>query len=320
MSKEILIYGSLNSYSSSEFIKSVDEGTDSDIVVRINSEGGSPEYGWGMVAKFQEHKGNKLIKVDGQAHSMCMFFLCYATKVEALDVAEFVVHRAAYASWYENSPEYFTEAIRGNLERVNSSLRKALEAKIDVKKFEELKGVKMKDIFSMDSRIDVFLTAAEAKKIGLIDTIVKITPEKRSEIETLLYKAASYTGLNHKKVEIKTTNIMTIEQLKREHPELVASLQKETLEAERDRVGACLVYLDVDSKAVKLAIESGKPLSHTQMAEFSLKLANANTLKKVESDAPETVKTAEVKPEGTEKEKKVSDFETSVDSVLGLKK
>src|ERR1700739_2086809 len=186
MKKEVLAYGSIDSYSSAEFITAMEAASSDDVTVRVNTEGGSPEYGWGMIAKFAEHTGGKLIKGDGQAHSMGAFLFCYADKGsrECLDVCEFLIHRAAYADWYENS-DMFDDAMKGNLERVNASLQKAFTNTVDVKLFEEIaneqiEGIKVADIFKLDSRLEIFLTAKQAKKIGLVDKVISITPEKRS--------------------------------------------------------------------------------------------------------------------------------------------
>lgn len=331
MPSEILIYGRIGEYSSTEFINKMNEVAETDdLVVRVNTNGGEPEYGWGMVAKFNEFKGNKLVKVDGKAFSMGFALAVYADNVEALDVSEFLVHRAAYPEWYEKS-EYFTAELRGNLDRVNASLRAAIEAKIDVKKFEEIKGVKMKDIFSMESRIDVYLTAKEAKAIGLINKIVKITPSKRAEIQSNIETVMSYDvsiaaeveNLLPKELEdknnLKIENKMNFEELKSKHPELYAQVfsagSDAGVAAERDRVGSWLAFVDIDAEAVSAGIKEGKSLTATAMAEFSRKqfskeqigAAAADSAKEVETDKPED-KTAE--------EKKLADFEAGVDNIL----
>jgi len=160
-----------------------------DITVRLNTGGGEPDYGFGMVAKFKEYTGKKTVKIDGKAYSMGAYIAMYADDVEALDVSNLMIHRAAYPTWFEES-EYFTDGLRQNLVDTNKSLEAALRGKIDVEEFEKLKDVKVKDIFSMDDRIDVFLTAKEAKKIGLVSKIIKITPSKAAEINSHVKIAA----------------------------------------------------------------------------------------------------------------------------------
>ena len=68
--KEILLYGQIYSSTAEAFINACNEVGEEGVSVRINGDGGSPEYGWGMIDKYSEIKSKKLIKVDGKAHSM----------------------------------------------------------------------------------------------------------------------------------------------------------------------------------------------------------------------------------------------------------
>jgi ATP-dependent protease ClpP protease subunit len=326
MPKEILLYGAVDDVSSSEFIQQMEDASADDITIRINCNGGVPEYGWGMIAKVAEHANGKKIKVDGQAYSFGTFFLCYVDDAEALDVSEFLIHRASYSEWFESTPEYFTDAVRENLVRINASLEKAFRNKVDVPVFEQLKGVKVKDIFSMDSRIDVFFSAAEAKKIGLIKNIVKITPAKKAEIDTRMAEVtekitAKYTGVKPEKKTQQTNTDMTLAELKANHPALYAQVLAEGVQSgidqERERVEACLVFNEIDPVAVKTAIESGKPLSPKQMAELSLKSFSKETLKDIADKSAGTVTTTATKEtEKTEKDKKLADFEAETKKAL----
>jgi len=332
---EVLIYGGIDECTSAEFIEEINEAlaedVSSDIVVRLNTPGGSPEYGWGMIAKYAELQGKKSVKNDGKSYSMGLYFNCYAENCSALDVTQFLLHRAAYPTWIECDENYFTDAMKTNLANINKNLRKAFEAKVDVAKFENLKSVKDKGItldqvFSMDSRIDVPLTAKEAKQIGLINEIITITPSIKAEIESFEKHAFSIAARYNGKIETKQTEIikpkhktMTIEILKAEHPDVFAQALALGVAQEKDRVNACLVFIDADAKGVKEAIASGNPLSATQMAEFTMKAVNAATLAKIEAENPETKTTASGAAEKTEKEKEIAAFAASLDKKLGLK-
>lgn len=325
---EVLLYGSINEYSAREFILAMNENAEQEIDVRINSGGGSPEYGWGMVTKFIEHQSAKKIKIDGQAHSMALFFLCYADDAEAIDTTQLCLHRAAYPEWYEGS--FMDDAAWSNLDKVNKSLRAALEAKIDVKKFEALpimKGKTLDDIFSNETRLEVYLSAQDAKKIGLINRVIKITPDKKAEVLSLMKKSMSekeYVSIAaqvFKDAEVETENpknknIMTIEKLKAEFPALAAQLVAEGEAAgiakEKDRVGSWMAFVDVDAKAVSEGIKSGASLSQTAMAEFSRKAMSAGAINDITEDGKTAkTETTEVKA-ATEKEAKISAFEQEV--------
>jgi len=297
--KTILIYGSIDAYKAREFNTALSAISDEseEVLLRINSPGGSPEYGWGMISMFKDLKNPKRILVDGQAHSMGAYFLAYANDVESLDVSEFLIHRAAYPEWIESDSEMFDEAMRGNLIRVNKSLEAALRSKIDVAKFEAMKQVRIKDIFSLDSRIDVFLTAAEAKQIGLISKVTKLTAEMAADI-TMFAKAAQsenkiYIPKAAEQAPEKPLNPnpkhMTQAELKAAHPELFAAIQSEAVAQERDRVGAWMAFNDVDPVAVAKGITDGASMSQTVMAELSRKSVAKAAVGAAAADSPEGI-------------------------------
>lgn len=290
MEKELLIYGGIDSYSATQFITELNEAKEDDIVVRITTDGGDPQYGFGMVAKFSEHPKEKKIKIDGKAYSWGTYFCCYTNDVEALNVSQFLIHRAAYPSWFENDPLLFTNIIRETVVKTNSDLRTALEAKIDVDKFQKLKKVTLDDIFSMEQRLDVFLTAAEAKKIGLISSIVDITPKKKAEIESRMRMSAKH-------IEVEPLIIkkpMNIAELKASHPEVYAQAVLDGVNNERDRVGSWLPYMAADAELVTSSIKEGKTISATAMSELNVKMFASASLKAIEAQNPKIVTTTEV--------------------------
>jgi len=294
---EIPLYGPIDSYSATSFIEKMNEaenGPDKEIVVRLNTGGGSPEYGWGMVSKFSECKKPKVVKVDGKAHSMGAFFCCYAPKVEAVDTAEFLIHRAAYPKFIEDNKEYFDDAMRGNLVRVNNSLRAAFEAKVNPEKFESIKGVKLDDIFSMDKRIDCFVTAAEAKEMGLIDKVIPLTPIKRAEIESLAQSFGFHAPIEiaANQTQNQTPNTMNLQELKEKHPSVFAEAVAIGATQERERAEAWAHFADVDAKGVQEGIKAGKTMTQLQMIEFTQKRMNTKELSNIGAEGAEAVKTA----------------------------
>lgn len=331
MPKELLIYGPIYSKSAIDFINGVNEiESEDELSVRIGTEGGDVLYGFGMIAKFNEHTGSKLVKVDGHAYSMGLFFCAYADNVEALDTSKFLLHRAAYSEWFEDS-QYFTPELKAQLVEVNKNLMDAFKAKIDVAKFEELKDVKLKDVFSMDSRIDVYMNAQEAKQIGLIDKIVKITPKKMNAIKSEMNRiAASFSGVGNieeivpmeatiNKSETKNNKKMNVEEFKKAHPEAVKAMNDEAVKAERDRVNSWLKFNDVDAKAVAEGIESGENISQTAMADFSKKMFAAQSLEKIGANGAPIVETTEEKPNAGSQVSELEAFEAKISANLGLK-
>lgn len=305
MDKEVLIYGDIYGFTAADFINAVNEVADTDkLVIRLNTNGGSPEYTYGMISKFKEFTGDKLVKVDGKAYSMGFFFSCFAEKVEALDVSQFMVHRAGYSTWFEES-QYFTEALKENLASINKDLELAFRNKVDVAAFEELKGVTIKEIFSMEDRKDVFLTSKEAKKIGLISKVNKITPTKKAKIEAGMHQVAAKYNLNvgqEKPEELAAQDnnkpkksVMTFEELKAKHPELFAQAKAVGVTEERNRVEAWGVFAEVDPKAVAEGISSGKEITMKEIGEFSLKKNSSEALGKIADGNADEVITDEEK-------------------------
>lgn len=323
MAKEVLIYGYIGAYSAGQFISTLEENKGSDINIRLNTDGGSPEDAWGMVAKLSEHKGAKNFKVDGRANSTGFYMLCYATDSECLDVSTFLIHRAAYESWIERDKEYMTEGMWDNLNKVNASLRKAVEAKINVQKFIELKGVTLDEIFSNTGRVEVTLTANEALQIGLVNRIKDITPEKSAEINQRMDRiAAEHGGWRiAARTEEKPNNIkMDLNKLKSEHPALFAEVEALGVAKERDRVGALLAFVAVDAKTVVEAIKKGEPISQTMIAEFTQKQISASVLGKLGSESADEIVTDEVKEkEKTAKAKEIEAFQKAVYENLNIK-
>jgi ATP-dependent protease ClpP protease subunit len=305
---EVLLYGEIYSRSSIDFINGISAIDESDeLTVRLNTNGGDVMYGYGMAAKYNEFKGTKKIKVDGAAYSMGACFLAYTDKdnIEALDVSDFMIHRAAFPIWYE---ELMSDPEKENLKRINASLFDAFKSRINVDKFKEISGHSLKDVFSMDKpRIDVFFNAQQAKQIGLIGKIIKITPTKKAEISAISERiSAKYMGVGNPNNPINSNtdpintdpkNLnnnkpnpkkMTKEEFQREHPEAYAAIVKEGVTAERDRCGSYLAYINADKDAVINGIKSGEPMSATVQAELNIKIVQAmsNTPKLDEKGNP----------------------------------
>lgn len=329
---EVLIYGYIGSYSAEAFIQELN-ASKGPLTVRINSNGGDPEAAFGMIAKYAEYAGKKIVKVDGKAHSSAAYFVAFADEVEALDCSQFILHRAAYPDWIESDPELMTGDRLKSLKIVNDKLRAALEAKCDGAKLKALKNVTFDEMFAVDTRIDVLLTADEAKAIGLVNTIKTLTPEKSAEVERLTVaaaekeygipmaaRAATPPAANTPQ-KTKPDMSLTKEELKAQNPALYAAIVNEGAEAERDRVGALMAFIDADPETVKKSIKEGKALTQTMMAELTVKMAGKTQLTSLKVEGAAEVETAEVETkEKNAKQKQLETFEADLDKKLGLKK
>jgi len=299
---EILLYSGIYSFTAEEFINRVkDVPAGEDLVVRLNSPGGSVFAGWGVIAAITEHEGRSVVKVDGNASSMAFFMLPFFDYVEALDVAGFMVHRA---DAYIETPDD-----QKMLDNANKMLKAKLAARIDKNKFKEITGFTFDEIFTGETRRNVWLTAKEARDIGIVDKVVRLQPREIEAINKNLVAFANFdagaeagketqgsakqTGDDENrdkpKVKQKTFEKMTKEQLRAEHPELYASIFTEGVNEERDRVGGLLAFVDIDAGAVVDAIKKGDKLSNTFMAEMTKKAISAQTRATIEKDSPDAI-------------------------------
>lgn len=301
MARELYMYGDIYDSTALQFIKDLEEAKDEDIVVRIATNGGQPAYMAGMAAKFKEHAKGKKVKVDGMAHSAGLFFIATCDDVEALEQATMILHRAAYSTWFEKS-EYMTEELWTNLNHINSILRKSLESKIDIEKFEKITGKTLDEVFSNDTKIDVNLTAKQAKQIGLIKKVVPITEKEKARIDAVYatYDPTANAPIKDSKNENskpKEVNQMDIEKLRAEHPAVFAQVVKVGAEQERDRVGAWLAFIGADSEQVLKGIKEGRILTQTDTSELSIKMLKQDQLNALKKDNPTGVQT-ETPPAG----------------------
>lgn len=337
MLKEVLIYGYISAYSATEFFKAIAEAG-KEILIRICSEGGEPEYMWGMMDRATKTE-NAIIQVDGKAHSALAFGLCYAPNAQALDVANFVLHRAAYPEWFEASDTLFTESHKTVLANVNAKLEKGFRAKVDVAKFEEMKGMTVKELFSMDGRKEVVLTAKEAKAIGLINKIIPLTPKLKAEIESNVAIAANHNGpvkIAASEPENKNT-MLTLEELKAKHPDIYAQVialgRTEGITAgvnqERSRVRAWGKFVKVDAVAVQKGIDDGAEMTMEVVADFTAKSFAVKTVGEAAAGAAAAVTTApaaapvigatQETAEQIAKKKELTDFAMRTGKLTGVK-
>lgn len=186
----------------------------------------------------------------------------------------------------------------------------------------------------MDGRVEVYINAKEAKQIGLVQKVIPITPTKRAQIEADIRKAASRSPMYRKAASsapaynpnpTKNSN-MTIDELKADNPALYNSIFNKGVESgtatERDRVGACLAYLDADPKEVTKIIKEGGDLTRTQVAEFSIKLASQASLKSIEKENAPDLHTEGEQPAAakTADEKELEAFRKKVEADRAKKK
>lgn len=328
MAKEILLYNYyLSNYSVEALIGKLDEAKTQNVDLRINCYGGDVFASWGLFAKVKEH-GSVKMKVDGIAASGAGNLLLYGESVECLSVSRVMIHRA------DASAE--TEAQRNMLQSINADLRKQLEMRVDPEKFKTVTGYTIEQMFNPETRVDIWLTATQLKKLGIVSKVVNLTPEQEKEVTAQLPTAEvdpsfamKIAALWNPQTNIgnPNQNFMTLAEFKAQHPgiyaEAIALGKQEGItagaEAERDRVGAVMVFAHLDPKGAAEIIKSGKPMTATQMAEFTLKAASPEALAALKAgNAAPVVTTPVVDTPAAQAAKEVDDFAKGVRASMGI--
>lgn len=315
MAEELLLYTEIQDWTVSEMIDEINEYADEAIKLRINCTGGDPIAVYGLCAKIQEH-GNVNIVVDGCADSAAFYLTLFGKTVECLDVSTFGIHRAAFRPWVTPTEEDNT-----HLANVNSNLKKMCEAKFDAAKFKRIVGCSIDDMFDMEKdRVTVVINAEQAKKLGVVQKINKLTP---SQLEAFNRRYAIAAKMDEEE-NFPTNHTMTKEEFAQKNPAGYAEIVKEGAQAERNRIEAYMVFADVDIKAVKEGIESGASMTGKMMAELSRKMMSGQGLAAIAADSAGAIETPEADgKKATEEEKakaaEKAEFEASFNKQMGFK-
>jgi len=335
MAKEILLYFPVLGVTAEEVVAQFSSSPNEDVTVRVNSPGGSVNAGWSIASKMKEHEGNVTAVVDGFALSMAAALLPFADNVIAYNVNQIMIHKAV-----ANTED---EGMAKMLNQVNENLRDALKAKIDPEKFEEIAGDTIDNIFSPEAvRKDIWMSADEAKSMGLVDEVVELTegveawskiaamgsansqtkpthqpahqtPQPKANTEqSRKEEPASNSNLDNPK-----SNHMTTEKLKAEHPEVYNAIYAEGQKAEKDRVEAWMEWQQIDAEAVKKGIEDGNNLTQKDISALSHKALTVAKKEGLEGEgasasATETDPPADPPQAKSEEEKALEDVKANI--------
>jgi len=204
MAKPILLYTSIWEEQAENITNQILEAPeDEPVEIWMNTPGGSVTAGWSIMAAINEKKLDVNFTVLGDASSMGAYLLLFGKHNKAYDVSNFLFHRAA--SMLE--PIMSDEELE-NIGNRNKIIRKKMSSRIDEALFTEVTGKTFDDMFSMDDRLDIRLNAQQAKKIGLIDEIVKLDVRKKAEIESRFMADLAAISYPEKVITNKNVNIM----------------------------------------------------------------------------------------------------------------
>lgn len=185
---EIMIYGDIGedwmgeSVSAKKFVEEIGELKDQDIVVRINSYGGSVSDGVAIYNAIRRHPKGKTVEVDGVAVSIASLIAMAGDTVRIAANALFMVH-APWGLAVGNATEMRKYADR---------LDKYAEAMAT--SYAEKTGRSEEEIFTdlLGDGEDHWYTAEEALAAGFADEIVDRVPEE----EAARFRAAAFSRFN----------------------------------------------------------------------------------------------------------------------------
>lgn len=287
MAKELIFYSDIYNGSVKTAVESLQQiDKDEDVLIRLNSGGGSVTAGFSFLSVLSERTGSVNAVIDGQAASMAAFWLPFFSNVVANDTSTIMFHKAAFSSWYTPSAEEQAE-----LDKTNKLFEKKMRAKVvDSDEGEEFLG----KLFEKGKRNDITISAAKAKRLGLVSKVKTLKPsafsgmqmvamvEENSEIVTLKEPVASTqedkeviktSKLNKNSMEITPEMQAKIDAAREEGKQEGIVLGKseglkEGAEAEQARQADWKCYEKIDPVAVAAGIASGKAVTNQDIAGF----------------------------------------------------
>ncbi len=311
----LLLYSPIYDFIVEDFVRNLKQIPDNeDVLVRLNSPGGDVFAGWSIISALTEREGKFNLRIEGHAASMGFIFALFADNVEALDVTKLMIHRAT--GYVENEDD------QKMLNSVNKDLRNKLEKRIDADKFADVAKVTIDDIFDQDERRDIWLTSRQARKIGLVDKVIKLDPGRMAAMggQFVGFEIDKKPENNYKKennYEPKDKK-MNKSELKNTHPDIYNEIMSEGVNAERMRVESWLSFDDIDVKAVREGIKKGEEVNQKVIAEMSRKAMSAEHLNGIKKDSKGDVETSK-DDKKDEKQAEVEAYQKKVFSAAGIK-
>lgn len=316
--KELYLYSPIYSSVAEYLLAQMEENSDNDICLRMNTPGGSVLAGWGICIKMKERQvsGAKTkIKVDGAAMSMGCYALAFADERECSSISKFMLHPAdMYVS---------DEVDQAFLDSMNADLRAGLEACIDSAKMKKLTGYSVADMFEKETTPDIHFGAETALAIGLVSKINKLTPTEATAMVNYnkYFQAAALAPVEDKtKKTDMALEIKTLEELKAAFPALYKEALQKGKDKEYQRVMAINAYRKIDAKACAKMIKKRIAITAEFQAEMNLKANSPEAIAALAKESAKAITTDPVADAKTDKEKKsaeaIAAFEKDVDKYL----
>lgn len=164
-----------------DVVQALQQANNDDIEVHINCYGGSVYDGYEIYTALREYPGNVLIKIVGLAASAASF-IAMARECVMSPLAEMMIHNASTSA---SGPHQAMDSTSQMLQVTDSTIAKAYTIKSG-KSEEEMRALMEKE---------TWLTADQAKELGLIDGIMFEEDDTKANIVPTLYNSLPIPSL-----------------------------------------------------------------------------------------------------------------------------
>jgi ATP-dependent protease ClpP protease subunit len=186
----LLIYGAIGyEINGHQFAQNLQNIKNADeIVVRINSSGGSVEHGYSIFSALLDHEAKIKVIIDGIAGSMAGVIAQAGDVIEMKDFAKYMVHdpRPANKATIDENTQKAIDAIKDSLATILT--RRGINKK------------EMNDIMSAET----WLSARDCKEKGLIDRIISTKQQKN--ISPVMAQAVAAINMDKKNLNNSTNS------------------------------------------------------------------------------------------------------------------
>ncbi|MCC2521070.1 head maturation protease, ClpP-related [Vibrio coralliilyticus] len=142
-----------------DLVKALQQIGDKDLMMRVQSYGGSVYEGLAMFNAIKAHKGKTIGVVDGLAASIATYMLMACDEIHMPENSTFMIHNPSIGAW-------------GEEDEIESALTQVKNAKATVSSaYVERSGKPLEDVLSAMAQ-ETWFTAQEALGWGLIDKVI----------------------------------------------------------------------------------------------------------------------------------------------------
>lgn len=148
---------------SDEFRQRLDGAGDVDLIrLYVDSPGGSITHGWAIHSLLMRHPARVNATIDGLCASMATLIVCAADRIEMHEGALFMIHSPYDANAGEGGSDAETMNLLGQIKETMISA------------YAHRTGLSPLKLRNMLTPEGVWMTAAEARKMGFVDSVIPL--------------------------------------------------------------------------------------------------------------------------------------------------